>query len=175
MLVRVRFAMQSKFQPYQLLQMRPSHPLSAPECLTFMRPDCLCCATLTRSARISDKLRDLPNRNRLALITQGKSPQLWIILKPLDTEPAPPITSRRATMDMPCFANPGAFLDLRLVLGSSLCKRAANVTSSVALWTWRTQLKPALRIDLSSKSLIWASKALTQWTGRFGEQSTKPG
>ena len=91
------------------------------------------------------------------------------------TLPAPPITSSRAMILMPCFPNAGAFLLFLPVPFSSLCNKAANVTSSIAECTCNTQLKPALKILFKSSKAICASNAETQWTGRCGAQSTKPG
>ena len=76
---------------------------------------------------------------------------------------------------MPCFPNAGAFLLFLPVPFSSLCRSAANVTSSIAECTCNTQLKPALRMLFNSSRAICASNVETQWTGRCGAQSTKPG
>ena len=42
-------------------------------------------------------------------------------------------------------------------------------------WVRNIHTKPALKILLSSSRAICASNAETQWTGRCGAQSTKPG
>ena len=76
---------------------------------------------------------------------------------------------------MPCFPNAGGFLLFLPVPFSSLCRSAANVTSSIAECTCNTQLNPALRMLFNSSRAICASNAETQWTGRCGAQSTKPG
>ena len=91
------------------------------------------------------------------------------------TLPAPPMTSSLAMILMPCFPNAGGFLLFLLVPFSSLCRSAANVTSSIAECTCKTQLKPALKMLFKSSKAICASNAETQWTGRCGAQSTKPG
>ena len=76
---------------------------------------------------------------------------------------------------MPCFPKAGGFLLFLPVPFSSLCRSAANVTSSIAECTCNTQLKPALKILFKSSKAICASNVETQWTGRCGAQSTKPG
>lgn len=126
------------------------------------------------STSVQNILRSQKDFKRSILQSSGRRLQR-ITYFSTHTLPAAPVTSSLAMILMPCFPKAGAFLLFLPVPFSSLWRSAANVTSSIAECTCNTQLNPAVRMLFNSSRAICASNDETQWTGRCGAQSTKPG